>query len=244
MFIGFGTLLNVLGIIGGSVIGVLFGNRIPEKTRSLITDALGLVTFVAAADALRIVWNPIYSKALPSGWTLLTIIVALVLGALIGTLLRIEDHLESFGHQLRKRFSGSSRGNFIEGFMAASLLFAIGPLAILGSISDGMGNGHQQLILKSILDCITSIAFAATFGWGVLASFIPVGIYQGLWTIAGWGLGNVMNGYQVGAMTAVGGILLTAIGLRILNIKVIAIGNLLPAIFLAPLIATAAHQFI
>ena len=211
MFIGFGTLLNVLGIMGGSVIGVLFGNRIPEKTRSLITDALGLVTFVAAADALRIVWNPIYSKALPSGWTLLTIIVALVLGALIGTLLRIEDHLESFGHQLRKRFSGSSRGNFIEGFMAASLLFAIGPLAILGSISDGMGNGHQQLILKSILDCITSIAFAATFGWGVLASFIPVGIYQGLWTIAGWGLGNVMNGFQVGAMTAVGGILLTCL---------------------------------
>ena len=244
MFVGFGTFLNVIGIIGGSVIGVLFGRHIPEKTRSLITDALGLVTFVAAADALRVVWNPLFVSALPKGWTLLTIIIALVLGALIGNLLKIEDCLESFGVLIRDRFSSSNRGNFIEGFMAASLLFAIGPLAILGSISDGMGNGHQQLILKSILDAITSIAFATTFGWGVLASFIPVGIYQGLWTIAGWGLGNVMNGYQVAAMTAVGGILLMAIGLRILNIKVIAIGNLLPAIFLSPLIATAAHRFL
>ena len=244
MFNGFGTLLNVVGIAAGSAVGVLFGNRIPEKTRSLITDALGLVTLVAAADALKVVWDKAYAGALPKGWTVLTMILALVLGALLGTALKIEDRLESFGKGIRDRFSRPGRGNFIEGFMAASLLFAIGPLAILGSISDGMGNGQQQLILKSILDAITSIAFAATFGWGVLASIIPVGIYQGLWTLAGWGMGNVMNSFQVGAMTAVGGILLLAISLRILNIKVIAIGNLLPAIFIAPLIASAAHHFI
>lgn len=244
MFVGFGTLLNIIGIVGGSTLGVFFGNRIPEKTRLLITDGLGLVTLIAAADALRIIWKPSYISALPKGWTLLTIIAALVVGALIGGALDIERHLERFGLLLRKRFADSSHNNFIEGFMAASLLFAIGPLAILGSISDGMNTGHQQLILKSLLDCITSIAFAATFGWGVLASFIPVGIYQGLWTVAGWGLGSVMNEYQVGAMTAVGGVLLAAIGLRILNIKIIAIGNLLPAIFLAPFIATAAHHFL
>jgi hypothetical protein len=127
--------------------------------------------------------------------------------------------------------------------MAASLLFAIGPLAILGSISDGMGNGHQQLILKSTLDCITSIAFGATFGWGVTFSFIPVGIYQGVWTVAGWGLGSIMSAYQVGAMTAVGGVLLAGIGLRVLEIKFISVGDLLPAIFFAPLIATVAHNW-
>jgi len=244
MFVGFGTLLNIIGIIGGSTLGVFFGNRIPEKTRSLITDGLGLVTLIAAGDALRIIWKPSYISALPKGWTLLTIIAALVVGALIGGALDIESHLERLGLILRKRFANSSHTNFIEGFMAASLLFAIGPLAILGSISDGMNTGHQQLILKSLLDCITSIAFAATFGWGVLASFIPVGIYQGLWTLTGWGLGSIMNEYQVGAMTAVGGVLLAAIGLRILDIKIIAIGNLLPAIFLAPFIATAAHHFL
>jgi len=244
MFVGFGTLLNIIGIIGGSTLGVFFGNRIPEKTRSLITDGLGLVTLIAAGDALRIIWKPSYISALPKGWTLLTIIAALVVGALIGGALDIERHLERLGLILRKRFANPSHTNFIEGFMAASLLFAIGPLAILGSISDGMNTGHQQLILKSLLDCITSIAFAATFGWGVLASFIPVGIYQGLWTLTGWGLGSIMNEYQVGAMTAVGGVLLAAIGLRILDIKIIAIGNLLPAIFLAPFIATAAHHFL
>ena len=200
MFVGFGTLINLLGIAGGSLLGVLFGNRIPEKTRSLITDALGCVTILAAADALREIWSP--------------------------------------------SFIATHNSRFIEGFMAASLLFAIGPLAILGSISDGMGNGDQQLILKSSLDAITSVAFASTFVWGVLASIVPVGIYQLLWTFSGWGLGNIMSPYQVSAMTATGGILLIGIALRILGIKQMEVGNLLPAILFAPLIATCAHHFL
>ena len=243
MFVGFGTVLNVVGIIGGSTLGVLFGNRIPEKTRRLITDALACVTMLAAVDALREIWNPGFIAALPKGWTVLTVLASLIIGALVGSLLRIEQRLENFGVRLRKRVGGSGQGGFLEGFMAASLLFAIGPLAILGSISDGMGNGHQQLILKSTLDCFTSIAFGATFGWGVAFSFIPVGIYQGLWTVAGFGLGNVMNSFQVSAMTAVGGVLLAGISLRVLEIKQISVGDLLPAIFFAPLIATAAHSF-
>ena len=231
MFVGFGTLINLLGIAGGSLLGVLFGNRIPEKTRSLITDALGCVTILAAADALREIWSPSF-------------IGSLLVGAIIGSLLDIEAKLENFGLFLRKRFAGTHNSRFIEGFMAASLLFAIGPLAILGSISDGMGNGDQQLILKSSLDAITSVAFAATFGWGVLASIVPVGIYQLLWTFSGWGLGNIMSPYQVSAMTATGGILLIGIALRILGIKQMEVGNLLPAILFAPLIATCAHHFL
>jgi uncharacterized membrane protein YqgA involved in biofilm formation len=244
MFKGFGTLVNLLGIAGGSGLGVLFGNRIPEKTRSLITDSLGFVTLLAATDALMQLWKPEYVSALPRGWALLTVLAALLIGSILGAWLDIESRLEKFGKFLRQRFSSSSSGNFLEGFMAASLLFAIGPLAILGSISDGMGTGTQQLILKSTLDAITSIAFAATFGWGVIASVIPVGIYQGLWTLAGWGLGNVMTSYQVAAMTCVGGVLLLGIALRILRIKEVAVANLLPAIFIAPLIASGAHHFL
>ena len=244
MFVGFGTLINILGIAGGSILGVLFGNRIPEKTRSLITDALGCVTILAAADALREIWRPGFIAALPKGWTLLTILTSLLLGAIFGSLLDIEMRLELFGTKLRSRFGSGHNSRFVEGFMAASLLFAIGPLAILGSISDGMGNGIEQLMLKSTLDAITSVAFAATFGWGVLASIIPVGLYQLLWTLSGWVLGNIMSPYQVSAMTATGGILLIGIALRILGIKQMAVGNLLPAILFAPIIATAAHHFL
>ena len=244
MFVGFGTLINILGIAGGSILGVLFGNRIPEKTRSLITDALGCVTILAAADALREIWSPGFIAALPKGWTLLTILTSLLLGAIVGSLLDIDMRLELFGTTLRSRFASGHNSRFVEGFMAASLLFAIGPLAILGSISDGMGNGVEQLMLKSTLDAITSVAFAATFGWGVLASIIPVGLYQLLWTFSGWGLGNIMSPYQVSAMTATGGILLISIAFRILGIKQMAVGNLLPAILFAPIIATAAHHFL
>jgi uncharacterized protein len=244
MFVGFGTILNIIGIIGGSALGLLFGNRIPDNARRLITDALGCITMLAAVDALREIWNPIFVASLPKGWTILVVLASLIVGALVGSLLRIEERLEKFGTVLRSRFSRKEQGSFLDGFMAASLLFAIGPLAILGSISDGMGTGHQQLILKSTLDCITSIAFAATFGWGVAFSVIPVGIYQGIWTIAGLGLGNILNSYQVGAMTAVGGVLLIAIGLRILEIKTIAVADLLPAIFFAPVVASIAHTWI
>ena len=132
----------------------------------------------------------------------------------------------------------------MEGFLDASLLFAIGPLAILGSISDGMGNGIDQLILKSVLDGFASMAFASSLGWGVAASIIPVGIYQGLWTVVGLSLGNIMSDYQIDAMTITGGILLLAIGFRLLKIKNIPVGNLLPALFLAPLVALLFNQFV
>ncbi len=130
----------------------------------------------------------------------------------------------------------------MEGFVSASLVFAIGPLAILGSISDGMGEGIDQLMLKSTLDGFTSIAFAASLGWGVALSSLPVGIYQMFWTGVGITLGAVLSAYQIAAMTAVGGVLLIGISLRLLKIKEIAIANLLPAIALAPVIAFLLSQ--
>jgi uncharacterized membrane protein YqgA involved in biofilm formation len=244
MFPGFGTVLNILAIIIGGTLGVFIGGRISEKLRNLITDVLGCVTVISAADALSAYWDQDLQDAMPKGWVILVIVFSLLVGAVIGSLLRIEDRLENFGLSLKTRFSKDGGSNFVEGFVSASLIFAIGPLAILGSISDGMGTGIDQLVLKSTLDGFTSLAFAASLGWGVALSSLPVGIYQFAWTAIGLFLGSILTNYQVSAMTAVGGILLVGIALRLLRIKQIAVGNLLPALALAPLLALAAHQFV
>ena len=107
-----------------------------------------------------------------------------------------------------------------------------------------MSQGVDQLLLKSSLDFFAAMAFAASLGWGVAASAIPVGIYQGLWTLIGLGLGNILTGYQVDAMTITGGVLLACIGLKLLKIKDISVGNLLPALIIAPVLVQVLHSFI
>lgn len=244
MFIGLGTVINIGTIVLGSTLGIISGARFPEKLRILVVDILGCVTLISAADSLRSIWAGSFLSAVPRGWTTLGTLAALILGGVVGFLLRIENRLESFGVRIKKHFGSRDKGSFLEGFMAASLLFAIGPLAILGSISDGMQTGIQQLVLKSTLDGFAAIAFATSFGWGVAFSAIPVAIYQLSWTAIGFFLGNILTQYQVQSLTAVGGVLLFGIGLRLLNIKFIAVGDLLPALLFAPLVALAAHQFI
>jgi uncharacterized membrane protein YqgA involved in biofilm formation len=243
MFTGSGTLINVLTIIGGASLGVLIGGRLPERMRVLITDVLGLITILGAATALVPIASKRYVDALPQGWPLLAILASLLIGGVIGSAANLENKLEGFGQYLRVKFKADGQGTFVEGFLSSSLLFVIGPLAILGSISDGMGTGTDQLILKSSLDFFAAMAFAASLGWGVAASAIPVGIYQGIWTVIGFGLGNVLAGYQVDAMTIVGGLMLVSIGLGLLKIKTIAVGNLLPALVIAPLLVGVLHQF-
>jgi Uncharacterized membrane protein, possible Na+ channel or pump len=234
MFPGFGTTLNIVAIIIGSVVGILIGKKLSEKFRRLITDVLGCVTAISAADALSAYWDVSLTQALPQGGAILVIVFSLLIGAAIGSWLKIEDSLEVFGEKLKSNFDKKAESNFVEGFVSASLVFAIGPLAILGSISDGMGTGIDQLVLKSTLDGFTSIAFAASLGWGVALSSLPVGIYQFIWTGIGVSLGAILADYQIAAMTAVGGVLLIGISLRLLRIKDVAVANLLPAIALAP----------
>ena len=243
MFPGIGTVLNIATIVIGSITGVLIGERLRDKTRSLITDVLGMVTMLGAANAIAPLFNKQYLSAIPKGWSSMPIFISLLLGGAIGSALNLEDRFEHLGEYLRKKFK-SKEGSFVEGFLDASLLFVIGPLAILGSISDGMGHGIDQLTLKSILDGFASMAFASILGWGVAASAIPVGIYQIGWTIIGLGLGNILSNYQMDAMTITGGLMLFAIGMRLLKIKNVAVGNLLPALFLAPFVATLFHHFI
>lgn len=244
MIIGLGTLINVLTIIAGSAVGVLAGSRLSMKTRELITDILGLITILAAASAVIPMFSSQFSESLPKGWTLLSILGSLLIGGLIGSALKLEIRLENVGENLRNRFGANKEGTFVEGFVSSSLLFVIGPLAILGSISDGMGTGIDQLSLKSILDFFAAIAFAASLGWGVAASSIPVGIYQGLWTVIGFALGSILAQYQIDAMTIVGGLMLLSIGLRLLRIKEIAVGNLLPALAIAPVFVYVLNSFL
>ena len=243
MFVGFGTVVNIATIIGGAGLGVLIGSRMLLRTRTLITEVLGLITILGAVSALAPMWGSRYINALPNGWTLLAILGSLLIGGLIGSALNLESRLDSIGESLRKKFGAHEESTFVEGFVSASLLFAIGPLAILGSISDGMSTGVDQLLLKSSLDFFAAMAFAASLGWGVVAAAIPVGIYQGAWTLIGLGLGNILSGYQIDAMTITGGLMLICIGLRLLKIKDIAVGNLLPALFIAPLFVALLHAF-
>ncbi len=243
MFVGFGTAVNIATIIGGAALGVLIGSRMLLRTRTLITEVLGLITILGAVSALAPMWGSRYINALPKGWTLLAILGSLLIGGLIGSALNLESKLDSIGESLRKRFGAHEESTFVEGFVSAALLFAIGPLAILGSISDGMSTGVDQLLLKSSLDFFAAMAFAASLGWGVAAAAIPVGIYQGAWTLIGLGLGNVLSGYQIDAMTITGGLMLVCIGLRLLKIKDIAVGNLLPALFIAPLFVALLNSF-
>jgi uncharacterized membrane protein YqgA involved in biofilm formation len=243
MFAGVGTLVNVVAILIGSSIGILAGTRITKKSQSLITDVLGLITALGAASALGPLWSPTFQASLPKSSSLLVILASMLIGGLIGSALSLENRLDSFGENLRKRFKASQESPFVEGFVSASLLFVIGPLAILGSVSDGMSQGIDQLILKSSLDFFAAMAFASTLGWGVAASAIPVAIYQGFWTIIGLAAGSVLSQYQIDAMTICGGLMLVGISLRLLDIKRIPVANLLPALVIAPTIATVLHLF-
>lgn len=242
MFPGVGTAINVLAILIGASIGIGAGARIDRKAQSLITDVLGLITALGAVSALSPLWSPIFESALPKGSSLLVILAAMLIGGLIGSALSLENRLDAFGENLRKRFKASHESSFVEGFVSASLLFVIGPLAILGSVSDGASQGINQLILKSSLDFFAAMAFASTLGWGVAASIIPVAIYQGFWTAIGLVLGSVLSQYQIDAMTICGGLMLVGIALRLLDIKKLPVANLLPALVLAPAIATLLHS--
>jgi uncharacterized membrane protein YqgA involved in biofilm formation len=236
MFVGLGTLINVAAIILGTFLGILVGKRFREETRELVTQAMGFITLIAAADALTEFWKEEFQTAFGDGVPLLIILASLAIGALIGSALRIEERISRLGEGLKVRYSSEKNPRFVEGFLAASVLFVVGPMAILGSISDGLGEGIELLILKSTLDFFIAIAFTTSFGWSVGLSVIPVALYQFSWTLVGLSLGEVLNEIQVIALTIVGGTLLLGIALFVLGIKRIAVGNLLPALLIAPIV--------
>ena len=237
---GLGTILNVVAILVGASVGVLVGHRLPERTRVTVTDALGLVTLVIGALNIASLRDDSYREAVGDGGTLLIVLGALLIGGIAGSLLRIEDRLESVGAWLQRHLQrggeSSSRKTFVEGFVDASLVFCIGPLAILGSLSDGLGRGIDQLALKSTLDAFAALAFAASLGWGVAASAASVGVWQGVLTLLAVWLGSLLSSALIASVTATGGVLLLGVGLRLLNIRQVAVGDLLPALLVAPVL--------
>ncbi len=261
--IGLGTVINVVAILVGSAIGVALGHRLPQRTRDVVTDGLGLITLLVAALSAAAVLDPAVSESVGAAGVLI-VLGSLLIGGILGSLARIEDRLEGLGEAIRRRLarrasvtapsggvdlevdgaladpeppgSDAPPSTFIEGFVTASLVFCVGPLAILGSLSDGLGLGIEQLALKSIMDGFASIAFAASLGWGVAASALVVGAYQGTLTLLGWALGSVLDTAQIAVLTATGGLLLVGIALRLLRIRHIPVGDMLPALLVAPIL--------
>jgi uncharacterized membrane protein YqgA involved in biofilm formation len=241
--IGLGTLLNMAAIVVGAALGVLVGNRLPERTRELIMQALGLVTLVVAALNIADIFDETWIAEVGSAGPLLIVLASVVVGGVIGSLLRLEERVEAFGGWVQRKVSRKSgdegRARFIEGFVDASLLFCIGPLAILGSVSDGLGRGIDQLALKSVIDGFASVAFAASLGWGVALSAVSVGIVQGVFTLLGVLVGQVLATSAIASITATGGVILLGLSLRLLRVSRIAVADLLPALVIAPLLTLA-----
>jgi len=237
MFPGLGTLINLSTILLGTMIGVFLAHRMAQRIRNVVTDGLGLITLVTGLISVLDLMKPEFKNALPDGSSLLVPLGAILIGGITGSALRIEDRLNNFGERLRKRLAKEdSSSRFTDGFVAASLLFGIGPLALMGSISDGLGNGIDQLLLKSTLDFFASIAFASSFGWGVAASILPVGLTQGAFTLLGVYLGDFISPVQVLTMNIVGGLLLIGIAINLLRIRHVPVADLLPALLFGQLI--------
>jgi uncharacterized membrane protein YqgA involved in biofilm formation len=245
---GTGTLVNVATVLVGSSLGVVVGQRLPERTREVVTDALGLTTLLIAILSALAVTDPTLIAAVGPSAPMLIVLGSLLVGGIVGSLLRLETRVESLGGWLQRRLthSGDSleRRRFIEGFVAASLLFCTGPLTVLGSLSDGLGRGADQLYLKSVLDGFAALAFASSFGWGVAASALTVVVIQGGLTLVGLFLGDVLSDAQVAALGATGGLLLVGIALRLLRIREVPVADLLPALVVAPILVSAAYLWV
>ena len=224
-----GTFINVAAILIGGTIGLFFGSRIPERFKNTViagmgifTSALGMQMFLDSKNSL-------------------IVLGALIIGALIGEWIGIEDGLQALGQMLEKRFSRDSEtgssSKFVRGFMVSSLLFCIGPIAILGSIQDGLTGDYNLLAVKSTLDGFASIAFASTLGIGVLFSSLIILVYQGGVSLLANQLNAIVTDPMMAEMTATGGVLLIGVGIsNLLEIKKIRVGNFLPALAVAPLI--------
>lgn len=240
MIPGIGTIVNVATVLVGATIGVLLGNRLPVRTRDLVTDALGLVTLLIAGTSAMAVLDDDLADRVGDSAPMLIVLGALLVGGIAGSLLRLEQRVEALGGWLQARLTSDTgsveRHRFVEGFVVSSLVFCTGPLTILGSLNDGLGNGADQLFLKSALDGFAAIAFAASFGWGVAASALTVVVVQGGLTLLGLALGDVLPDAHLAAVTATGGLLLVGVALRLLRVREIPVADLLPALLVAPIL--------
>ena len=226
-----GTLLNVATVLLGTLIGVLVGSRIMDRMQSSLTTALGLFTaLLGVSMGLGIFTDP---AAQPGDD--LAVLGGVLLGVAVGELLRLHDGLEWLGGWFQRRLARGDRPSRIaEGFVTASLVFCVGPLTILGSLANGLTGDIQLLAVKSLLDGVASIAFAATLGVGVGLAALTVLVVQGAIAAAAFLLRDAMDPVTILAITSAGGIILVGVALRLLDLKAVRVASFLPALLLAP----------
>ncbi len=227
-----GTLLNVATVLVGTVIGVAIGSRMPARMQDSLVTGLGFFTLlIAVSMGLGIFTDPV---AQPGDD--LAVLAAVLAGVAIGELLRIQDGLESLGGWFQRRLARGERPSRIsEGFVTASLVFCVGPLTILGSLENGLTGDIRLLAIKSLLDGVASIAFAAALGWGVALSAITVLLVQGGIAAGASALSGVMDPITILAVSSAGGIILLGVAVRLLDLKPVRVANFLPALLLAPI---------
>ena len=224
-----GTIINVITVIIGSIAGVLFGAKLPERIRGAVLSVLGLFTLVLGVQMALKTETP------------LIILASLLFGTILGEWWRIEEGLETFGDRLKARFSQAFRGQdlsrFVEGFITASILFCIGPMTILGSIQDGLTGDYSLLATKAVMDGFAALAFASTMGIGVIFSTLIILAFQGGLSLLAIQVQGLITPAMITEMSAAGGVILIGIAIgNILAIRKIRTGNFLPALFLAPLL--------
>ncbi|MFM8322355.1 MAG: DUF554 domain-containing protein [Chloroflexota bacterium] len=231
-----GTIFNVITILVGSALGLAFGGRLSEHLKSTVFAGLGLFTAGLGVQMFLKTENA------------LIVLGALIIGAMLGEWWGVEDRLHRLGAWLEKRFmrgSDDDANNFIRGFLTASILFCVGPMAVLGALSDGLTGDSQTLLVKSIMDGFASIAFASTLGVGVAFSALPILVLQGGISLLAAQLNALVTAGMLAELTATGGVLLMGISISsLLEIKKIRVGNFLPALFVAPLLVFLIGLFV
>jgi uncharacterized membrane protein YqgA involved in biofilm formation len=237
--VGTGTIINTIAVLAGGALGTVLGARLPERIRTTVMHGLGLVVL---AIGVRL--------SLQTG-EILIVLGSVLLGGILGELLRIEERINDFGHWIEQRgarnktgpdpdrpekTSAGSTTRFSRAFLTASLVFCVGPMAILGSFQDGLKGSFDILAIKSALDFFAAMAFASTMGPGVIAAALTVAVYQGALTAGAGSVSGALTDPMIAEMTATGGVLMLAIALGLLELKKVRTGNLLPAIAIAPII--------
>lgn len=223
-----GTFINIATVIIGGILGCLLGSKLPERVRQTVVTGLGLFTLAYGISMFIKTQNAI------------VVVLSLLVGILLGEWWNIDKGLNNLGTWLEVKVLNStdesSQKRFVKGFLTASLLFCVGPMAILGSVQDGLTGDYQLLVVKSILDGFAALAFAASMGVGVLFSVFPVLLYQGGITLLAVQAQSFFTDAMITEMSAAGGVILLAIGISgLLELKPIRSANFLPALVLAPL---------
>ena len=222
---GLGTLINTATVLIGGSVGLIIGDRIPERIRTIVVQVIGLVTLgLGIGDVLKT-----HNMVFP--------LVGMVLGGIVGELLAIERRLEGLGEVIRRRFARNQEpGRFVNGFITATLLFCIGPLTILGAMQDATGVTPQLYIIKGTLDGFMNVIFGAIYGVGAVFSALSVFVVQGSLTLGGSALDNLLNDRMRIELFSAGGFAVMAIGLNLLEIKKIRLGSLLPGLVITPVL--------